>query len=120
MQDRINNWLSWFLLLSIFLSVIVVILGASLYLLQEGHQAASYQNLSPHSTTYTAFLPILQDALGLDPSALILLGFLILVFSQVLRVLILGFFFLQTAEYLLALSSFFIFFVLIYSMLWRE
>lgn len=119
MQEKIKSWLSWLLLISILLSVGCVLTGALLYLLQEGQTAVSYQHFSQASTTYTAYMPILQGAFHFDSASLILLGFLILVFSQIFRVLVLGFFFLQTAEYLLALSSFFIFIVLIYSMLWH-
>ncbi len=119
MQEKIKIWLSWLLLASIFLSVLLVALGALLYLLQEGQMPVSYSQFS-QATSYKSYLPILQGALGLDPASLILSGFLILVFSQVFRVGALGFFFFQSAEYLLALSSFFIFIVLIYSMLWHE
>ncbi len=117
MQKKINLGLSWLLLLGIFLAVILVLSGAILYLLQHGSNPLSDQHLSTVSLTYyTTYSPIFQGALHFEPFALILLGFLILVFSQILRVLVLGCYFLQGAEYWLALSSFFIFIVLMYSM----
>lgn len=119
-QEKLKSWLSLLLLLGILLAVIFVIIGAGIYLLQQGHNPASYQTLSKGSNTFTSISSVLQGSFRFDPFALILLGFLILVFSQVLRVFILGFSFLHTSEYVLALSSFFIFIVLIYSMLWHE
>src|SRR5689334_13021060 len=118
MQERIKKWLSGFLLSSIFLSVLFVLTGGTLYLLQQGQDLVSYQHFFQPSLNYSHFTFLIHNIFKLDPFALILVGFLILVFSQIIRVLLLGFFFLQTAEYLLALASFFIFIILMYSTLW--
>ena len=115
MQQRIKIGLSWLLALGIFLSVILVLTGGLIYLKQEGQTLVSYKNVIHPSQDYSSFISIFRGSLELNPFALILLGFLVLVFSQILRVFVLGCFFLQKAEYLLALSSFFIFLILMFS-----
>jgi uncharacterized membrane protein len=120
MPEKIKQSLSRLLLLSMGLAVLLVLSGAMLYLLQNGQAPVSFSHFSTLSPTDTTLLPIVQDALHFDPFGLILLGFLVLVFSQILRVLVLGFYFLQGGEYRLAVSSFFIFVVLLYSILWRH
>jgi len=119
-EEKIKAAISLVLSLGTLLAVIFVVSGATFYLLQQGQKPISYQAFSTTSHTYTAIRPIILGAFNLEPFALIFLGFLSLVFSQILRVLILGFFFLKSSEYLLALSSFFIFIILIYSMLWQK
>lgn len=118
--ERIKTWLSFLLLLGIFLATSLVVIGAIIYLSEQGQKIISYQALSQLSPAYTSINGVIQAALALNPLALILLGFLLLVASQILRVFVVGLFFLQNAEYLLAFSSFFIFIILIYSMLWHE
>ena len=120
MPIRINLWLSRLLMGAILLSLILVITGGVFYLLQEGQRPIHYHSFSRLSGAYTSFKDIGEALLALKPLALIELGFLILVASQILRVLILGFFFFSRSEYILGLSSFFIFIILIYSMLWHE
>jgi uncharacterized membrane protein len=117
-EEKLRSWLSVMLMLGIFLALLVVLTGALLYLLKEGQNPIAYQNVTKPASTYTAILPVIKGSLSFDPFALVLLGFLILVVFQLLRVLILGCFFLKTAEYLLAFSSFFIFSILTYSLLW--
>jgi uncharacterized membrane protein len=120
MTARINQWLSLLLMVGILLSLILVFLGGVFYLIQEGQQPIHYQSFSSLSTPYTSFSSIRQGLMSWQPLAFVELGFLILVLSQILRVLVLGCFFWSLAEYLLAFSSFFIFLILIYSMLWHE
>lgn len=120
MQEKIKSSLSQFLILSIAVSVICVLSGGVLYLMQMGQETVAYQVFSPKSETYTGFRQVIWGILQFKPQALIILGFLILVVSQMLRVLALGFFFLETREIFLGLASFFIFIILLYSMLWHE
>ena len=117
MQEKIYSRLSILLILGILIAVLLVITGASLYLLQNGGNLISHEHLSQFSGTSFSFIQILHEAKAFKPLALIQLGFFILVFFQILRALLIGFFFLRSTEYVLAFSSFFIFIVLVYSML---
>jgi len=116
MQEKIKGRLSLLLLAGIFLSAALVLCGAFLYLWKHGQLPMTFPRFGKTPLSYTAIFPVLQGLRLGDPAAFIFSGFLVLVFSQVLRVLVLGIYFLQGQEYWLALASGFIFIVLLYSL----
>jgi|GEM_PF-6676510 len=120
MEKNLKKWLSLLLLFSIFLSLILVILGGLGFLAQHSQEDVSYQHFLPGADNLTSLRAIWEALITGQPLGLVQLGFLILVFAQIIRVLVLACFFWRSSEFILAISSFFIFLVITYSMLWRE
>lgn len=109
----IGQVLRWGLLLS----VVVVLIGGILYLVQNGHQTihySSFQVEKGHSLT-----DIMQNTVTLTAAGIIQFGLLLLVFTQIIRVALTTWLFAQKRDIFFTSISVMILIVLIYSIFWR-
>lgn len=102
------------LLVGIIISFFFIIWGGALYLIEYGRSTVSYHTFLPSPTSVSVW-NVLQT-LNSSPHSLIQLGLIILVFTQVLRVAVTAWFFLQLKDYIFTAVSVFILGVLIYSL----
>jgi uncharacterized membrane protein len=94
------------------LSVVFILLGGVVYLLQEGNQAVHYQTFQPLAPSLTT-IPGILSGLFFSPLAWIQSGILILLMTQVVRVALTGLLFVRSRDVFFSGVSFFILGVLI-------
>jgi uncharacterized membrane protein len=100
-------------------SVLIVLTGGVFYLLQNGHQDIHYQ-VFQYTSTFSSITNILHEAFTRSPAGIIQLGLLVLVLTQVLRVLLTIGLFLKIKDYLFTIISLIIFAILVYSIFLRN
>jgi uncharacterized membrane protein len=105
---KIENIMGMLLLIGTLISASLVCIGGFLFLLHHGSEPIHSDLLKPWTLAFS------WNALGL-----IELGLFLLVFTQILRVLLLCGFYVFIRDRCFTLISFFILFVLIYSVFWR-
>jgi uncharacterized membrane protein len=110
--------MSLILAAGMMISVLLVLLGATLYLLQHGSDLMSYQLAQDENFSASVRL-IIDSALSLTPFGLIELGLLVLVATQAIRVGMLVGFYALMRDYAFSLISLFILGVLLYSLFFR-
>ena len=118
-KNKMQDYMSIILLIGIFASIILVLLGGSLYLIQYGNE--SYLTSLPLTDAYHPTInQVWHIALSFTPLGLITLGLLMLVLTQMVRVALLIWFYAMLEDYWFTIISTFILFVLMYSLLWRH
>ena len=96
----------------LWLSVLIVLVGGIFYLIQYGHESVHYELFTPK------FQP---QSLMLSSSTIIIqLGLFVLILTQVLRVMLTAWLFLDLKDYVFTGISLVILGVLIYSIFWRS
>jgi len=115
---KMENAISWILLLGIFCSASMVLVGGILYLMQYGGENAR-TILSPSAALPTHLQDIWVSALSGSPSGIIELGIVLLVFTQIMRVGLLAWFYAWIKDFWFTGISLFILLALIYSFLYR-
>lgn len=104
----------------LWLSVVIVLMGGSLYLLQNGGHLIHYQVFEQGSkANLSALSEIWGDVFSFSARGIIELGLLVLVFTQVLRVVLTAWMFFVVRDYFFTIISLLILGVLIYSIFWR-
>lgn len=115
---RMEMIMSLLMRFGMMISVVIVMMGASLYLLHNGKMAMDIDMIQ--AIHYPGSLSqIWNDALSFSPFGLIELGILILVLTQALRVGLLVWFYALTRDFSFFMLSLFIFTILIYSLFFR-
>jgi uncharacterized membrane protein len=117
--DHIEILISRILYIGILISTALVIFGGTLYLWQNGSQPVPFELLRINPIPNT-FNTIVSLALSFTPLGIIELGLLVLVLTQILRVMLLFLFYLISRDFLFTGFSFFILITLIYSLLYRR
>src|SRR5438045_2129198 len=107
--------MSLILAVGMIISVCLVMLGGTLYLLQHGGESMQYE-LTQDDHFSTSVRLIFDAALSFTPFGIIELGLLVLVATQAIRVGLLVWFYGVMRDYWFTLISLFIFCVLIYSL----
>lgn len=106
------------LIVGVILSALVVLFGGSLFLMH--HAFDPHVNPLFSSTHYIfSFVDTIQGIFEFNPNSFVLLGFFILLLTQVVRVFLTGLYFIERKEKFYSWISFFILAVLIYS-LWTS
>ena len=104
------------LLFGVLLSALIVLWGGTLYLIQHGSEA--YINpVFSKAQGLLSFHSLWMGVLQLEPRSIILFGLGILLITQLARVLLTAWFFLQRKEKFYFWTSIFVFGVLLYSIL---
>lgn len=104
----------------LWISVIIVLIGGVLYLLQNGSQFIHYQTLQHDTKSSVTLLDILRGSFSFSPVSLVWLGLLILVLTQVIRVALTVVLFIVERDFIFACISGLILIILIYSIFWRS
>ena len=103
-DKQLQTLLGYILTLSVIASVTCIIIGAVIYLSQVGHQLVQPTQLQALPLDFAHLLHEIWQA---HYSSLILLGLIILVVSQIIRVAILAIYYWLTKDYIfLAINSF--------------
>lgn len=105
--------------IGLLLSVLIVLIGGIFYLIQNANLLIHYQVFQQESNTVLSFSQWWNQKNDFPAQSIILLGFFILVLTQVIRVILTAFMFLIRREYIFTVISLFILGVLLYSLFWR-
>jgi uncharacterized membrane protein len=111
--------MSLILLIGTVVSLALVTCGGVLYLLQHGSENR-HMELLQSNHYHTSISQIVQNSLSQSPVSIIELGLLSLVGTQLLRVVLLVWFYVMTRDYWFTLISSFILLILVYSFFWRS
>ena len=117
-HKKIEQWMGTLLILGILFSATLVIIGGTLFLLQNGQE--TMPALPPPIAYQLTLSQVWQFALSFTPLGIIQLGLLALVSVQILRVAMLCVFYVITRDYWFIAFSTFILLVLVYCIVWRN
>lgn len=117
-EIRLKKWMGYLLLGGIYLAIILVALGGSIFLWQN-HDASLQQIIMPGSSYNLDILTIWNLQHLLTPIGLIELGMMILVGIQVARVALLLLYYITKRDYWFILFSGFVLSVILYSLIWQ-
>ncbi|MFI4955019.1 MAG: DUF1634 domain-containing protein [Gammaproteobacteria bacterium] len=107
------------LLIGILVSVFIVSSGGIYYLISFGHESIYTQSFylqKPQPTTLDAMF---AGAINLTPLGIIQFGVFILVVTQLLRVMLVTWYFVKIRDRVFVAISLFILLVVTYSLLWK-
>lgn len=105
--------------IGLLLSVLIVLVGGVMYLIQNGHELIHYQAFHEEPDGFYTMSGILKSALTFSAVGIIQFGLLVLVLTQVLRVAMTIWLFIQERDVIFTGISFAILAVLVYSIFWR-
>ena len=116
---KMQRGMNLILIVGMMISVVLVTLGGSLFLLHYGSE--NIQNEFIYVVNEgTSAAKIWESALHFSPLGMIELGLLVLIATQAIRVALLAWFYGKTRDYWFAGMSLFILAVLLYSFFFRE
>lgn len=107
------------LLIGILISMGIVMGGAIYYLLMVGQESVYTQTFYSQPPQPMALKNMLHDAFSLTPLGIIQFGVFTLVFTQLFRVILVGWYFIKMRDWVFTWINLFIFSVVIYSLLWK-
>lgn len=113
-HKQLQEWMALILLLGMAISMLLVIIGGTIYLIHEGSNNI-YSTVAENIHYNTNIKSILRHALTFSPLGIIELGLLTLVLTQVCRVGLLAIYYISIRDYKFICISGFILLVLIYS-----
>lgn len=115
-DKSLENVIGILLRTGVLLAAGVVVVGAVLYLAQNGTQPVHYATFQPMATGLTSMSGIFAGALHLQAAAVIQLGILLLIATPVARVALAMFGFYLERDYLYTVVSAIVLAVLLYSL----
>lgn len=116
---NMDRLISLILIIGTLISVLLVMLGGTLYLLQNGNESLRLELLQ--NTIYPRGMKsVWLTALSFSPLGMIELGLLLLVITQILRVGLLAWFYAYMRDYWFTSISVFILLMLLYSFILRN
>lgn len=95
--------------IGVCLSFLLVITGGLCELYQHGHELINYGVFPLHSRITTSI-----------PQVLISIGILVLVLTQVMRVVVAGWFFLRLRDYFFVSITVFILMIMLFNLIWHR
>jgi len=113
-SKKIEGLISLVLFVGMMLSICLVIFGSSIYLFQHGSESIHFE-LMPPEIYSTNLYQIWEAALAFSPSGIIELGLVTLVATQILRVVLLVWYYGSMRDYWFFFISLFVVTVLVYS-----
>lgn len=116
---KMEELISMVLIIGTLLSAAFVIIGGTLYLLQNGSENV-HTELLQNNAYPTSIKQIWIIALSFSPLGMIELGLLLLVATQILRVGLLAWFYAYIRDYRFTCMSLFILLMLLYSFVLRN
>lgn len=118
-MESIQLTISKLMIIGIVISLLLVAGGGIFYLSLHGSEIVSFSTFHQEPQTLTSIRGILRDAISLAPRGIIQLGLLVLLLTQVLRVILTTWFFAKIHNSVFVWISLFILAVLIYSVFWH-
>lgn len=118
-MEKMQLALGRLLMGGVLLSFFIVLAGGLAYVYSNPGLLVSYQDFQGTDASFRSISAILKGALSFSPLALIQFGLLFLVFVQLLRVALVGWFFMKQKDEIFIAISAFILIVLIYSLFSR-
>ncbi|WP_285009353.1 DUF1634 domain-containing protein [Pedobacter faecalis] len=97
-------------------SMIIVLIGACIYLFDHSAERIDYGSFNPDKSGLSSVSAILYGLLRLDGSSVIQFGVLLLIFTPVMRVVFSVFSFLIERDYLYVAIGFFVLCVILFSL----
>lgn len=116
-MERMQLAIGRLLLIGVVLSFLIVLVGGIGYLWDNSNHLVDYQHFNGVQPSFRSISAIMNGALGFTPLALIQFGILFLVLVQLLRVALVGWFFIEQRDEVFIAISAFVLLVLIYSLL---
>jgi len=117
---KIEDLISIILTIGIVISCLLVLVGGILFLSQHTGENISLVSLQTTHYTPTSFKQVLQNVFSFSANAIIELGLFALVITQIVRVGLLALFYFYQKDSKFTLISFFIFSLLIYSIVLQK
>lgn len=117
MKD-INLLMGRTLFISVLISAALITIGGVLFLWQHAFEVYTFTRFNAEPHQLTSLAGMLKDVFHLKPRGLIQLGLFLLFFTQIIRVAMVAWLFLQERNPLFFRLSLFIFLVLIVSLCW--
>lgn len=116
-MNKMHYMMNQLLLLGILLSLFFLILGGTLFIINDGNtQLVDFKDFHGEPK-YLTFLPdIIGNAKNLQPKALIQIGLYTLFIMQILRIMLAGWFFIKTKDATYILMSLLIVFIMVGSL----
>jgi len=108
-KEKVFSYVSSILLIGSFCAAALLFLGLGLLFLQG--YSPGYQKSSPHPS-FSTLAPLLSKG---DPTAVISLGILVMMFTPFLRVVVAGFSFLAERDFKYALIAFGVMLILLFT-----
>lgn len=105
--------------IGLWLSVVIVLIGGALYLIQNGNELIHYSAFQEEPQHIHTMAGILHSALTFSAVGIIEFGLLVLVLTQVIRVGMTVWLFAEERDAVFTWISLIILAVLIYSIFWR-
>lgn len=87
-MERMQKIIGVFMIASVLVSVLLVAIGGVLYLHHLGDVKVNYQSFQGQGLNFSGLLNFVRAAFAFNPQGLIMLGILILVLSQIIRVIL--------------------------------
>lgn len=116
---KMEELIGLILLIGTLVSLILVLVGGTWFLMQHGGENLQAE-LIQSDTYQTTMKQIWLIALSFTPIGIIELGLLLLIFTQILRIALLVWFYAVIRDLGFMLISIFILLILIYSFIWRD
>lgn len=108
-KERVFSYVSSILMIGSFCAAALLFLGLGMLFIQG--YSAGYQKSSSHSS-FSTLAPLLAKG---EPTAVISLGILVMMFTPFLRVLVAGFSFLAEGDFKYALIAFGVMLILLFT-----
>lgn len=105
--------------MGLWLSVLIVLVGGGLYLIQNGDELIHYQAFAEEPKQLHTIPGILRSAATFSAVGIIQFGLLVLILTQVVRTAMTAWLFAEERDYLFTGISLMILAILIYSIFWR-
>jgi len=118
-SEKMQEIISYILLMGTIISASLVVLGGAMYLIQFGTDGMQIEVL--HAEAFRASMEeIFRLGLSCSATGIIILGLLSLIFTQIIRVALLCSFYTYVRDYKFAWISFFVLSIMIYSLSWHN
>ncbi len=115
-DQRIEIIIGTLLRTGVILAAAVVFIGASLYLLQNGHKVPNYTAFHGEPERLKSLTEIVRGAIALDARDVIQFGLLLLIATPIARVLFSAIAFAIERDYMYVIITLIVFGILVYSL----
>jgi uncharacterized membrane protein len=116
-DDRMEIWVGNLLRAGVLLAGVIVLIGGIIYLVRHGGQLPDYRIFHGQPSELRFMSGIFQDAVSLSGRGVIQLGFLVLIATPVMRVLVSGVAFALERDWLYVVVVLIVLAVLLYSLI---
>jgi len=118
-KERLMLLMGTIFMIALMLSLVVTVIGGVYFLIDQGMESMHYETFVKEPPEKSS-LKIWQDALSFSPLNLIMLGILILILAQLLRIALVAWYYLRMQDFKFLLLSLFLLAILAYSLFWKN